>query len=85
MELFKQIQYKPMPISLQVTVLWAMQNGYMDAVPVDRIKEFQLKLQEFVSTRKEALLKEINAKKQVDKDLEAGLKATLEEFKSVFR
>jgi len=84
-ELFKQIQYKPMPISLQVTVLWAMQNGYMDAVPVDRIKEFQLKLQEFVSTRKEALLKEINAKKQVDKDLEAGLKATLEEFKSVFR
>jgi F-type H+-transporting ATPase subunit alpha len=84
-ELFKQIQYKPMPIALQVVVLWSMQNGYMDVVPVDRIKEFQLKLQEFVTTRKEALLKDIAAKKQVDAELEVTLKATLEEFKTIFR
>lgn len=84
-ELFKQIQYKPMPVALQAAVLWAMQNGYMDTVPVDRIKEYQLKLQEFLTTRKEALLKEIAAKKQVDSEIENGLKATLEEFKSVFR
>lgn len=84
-ELFKQIQYKPMPVALQAAVLWAMQNGYMDTVAVDRIKEFQLKLQEFLTTRKEALLKEIAAKKQVDSEIENGLKATLEEFKSVFR
>ena len=84
-ELFKQIQYKPMPLALQVTVLWAMQNGYMDSVPVDRIKEFQLKLQEFVTTRKESILKDIAAKKQVDAELETALKAALEEFKSLFR
>src|SRR4026209_2401108 len=42
-ELFKQIQYKPIPVEVQVSVIWAIQNGYMDAVPVDRIKQYQAK------------------------------------------
>src|SRR5436190_88462 len=44
-ELFKQGQYNPIPVEEQVAVLWAMQNGYLDAVPVDRVKQFQNKLQ----------------------------------------
>jgi F-type H+-transporting ATPase subunit alpha len=62
-----------------------MQNGYMDAVPVDRIKEYQLKLQEFFTTRKDSILKDIAAKKQIDGDLEKTLKGALEEFKTLFR
>src|SRR5271154_2389132 len=65
-ELFKQIQYKPMPIEEQVAVLWAMQNGYFDEVPVDRVKEFQLKLQDFLTTRKTDALALIRDKKQID-------------------
>ena len=45
-ELFKQKQYNPIPVEEQVAVLWAMQNGYLDSVPVERVKEFQLKLQD---------------------------------------
>ena len=41
-ELFKQIQYNPIPVEEQVAVLWAMQNGYLDPIPVDRVKEFQI-------------------------------------------
>jgi F-type H+-transporting ATPase subunit alpha len=41
MEIFKQPQYSPIPVELQVAVLWGVQNGYMDDVPVDRVKEFQ--------------------------------------------
>ncbi len=69
-ELFKQTQYNPIPVEEQVAVLWSMQNGYLDSVPVDRIKEFQLKLQDYLRTRKESILNTILQKKAIDKDLE---------------
>jgi F-type H+-transporting ATPase subunit alpha len=84
-ELFKQTQYQPMPVQLQAAVLWAMQKGYLDSIPVERVKEFQNKLQEFLNTRKEALLAKILAKKQIDDEVEGELKAALDEFKVVFR
>src|SRR5206468_10840340 len=43
-ELFKQNQYNPLPVENQVVALWAVQNGHMDDVPVDKIKDFQGKL-----------------------------------------
>ena len=81
-ELFKQVQYNPIPVEEQVAVLWAMQNGYLDAVPVERVKEYQLKLQDYLQTRKEALLTSIGNKKAIDKDLEAELAAALNDFKA---
>jgi F-type H+-transporting ATPase subunit alpha len=84
-ELFKQKQYNPIPVEEQVAVMWAMQNGYLDAVPVDRVKEYQLKLQDWLQTRKGALLGAIGEKKELDKDLEAQLKAALDEFKTAWR
>ena len=84
-ELFKQKQYNPIPVEEQVAVMWAMQNGYLDPVPVDRVKEFQSKLQDYLETRKEGLLRSIREKKQLDEDLEAQLKATLDEFKATWQ
>src|SRR6266480_4623665 len=81
-ELFKQIQYNPIPVEEQVAVLWAMQNGYLDAVPVDKVKQFQVKLQDYLRTRKESVLASIVTKRALDKDLEAELAAALDEFKS---
>ena len=85
MELFKQGQYSPLPVEEQVAILWAMKNGYMDDVPVDRIKEFQSKLQEYLTTRKADALAAIRDKKAVDKDTEPVLKSAVEEFKQTFR
>jgi F-type H+-transporting ATPase subunit alpha len=81
-ELFKQLQYNPIPVEEQVAVLWSMQNGYLDAVAVDKVKSFQVKLQEYLRTRKESVLNTIIAKGALDKDLEAELKAALDEFKA---
>jgi F-type H+-transporting ATPase subunit alpha len=81
-ELFKQVQYNPIPVEEQAAVLWAMQNGYLDSVPVEKVKQFQLKLQDYLRTRKESVLQTILNKKAFDKDLEAELAAALEEFKS---
>ena len=84
-ELFKQGQYSPVPVEEQVAVLWAMKNGYFDSVPVDRVKEFQTKMQEYLTMRKADVLAGIRDKKAVDKDNEPVLKSAVEEFKDTFR
>src|SRR5213595_1549113 len=58
-ELFKQPQYNPMPVEIQATVLWAMQNNMLDDIPVDKVKDFQAKLTDFLQTRKGDLLAKI--------------------------
>jgi F-type H+-transporting ATPase subunit alpha len=83
-ELFKQVQYKPILVEEQVAVLWAMQNGYLDSVPVEKVKQFQLQLQDYLRTRKESLLNAIVTKKALDKDIEGELTQALDEFKTTF-
>lgn len=84
-ELFKQIQYRPMLVSTQVALLWTIQNNYMDDVAVDRIKEFQAGYVEFLTTRKAGLLEKIDQKKAVDKEVEDELHAVAKEFKGTWR
>jgi len=80
-ELFKQTQYRPMPVELQAAVLWAMQNGYFDDVPVLGLKAFQNQLQDYFDTRKSAITAAILAKGMIDDAITADLKAALAEFK----
>ena len=49
-----------MPVEAQVAVLWTVQNNFMDDVPVDKIKDFQAKLTDFLDTRKADLLAKIS-------------------------
>jgi F-type H+-transporting ATPase subunit alpha len=84
-ELFKQQQYNPQPVEQQVAVIWTMQKGYFDAVPVDRVKDFQKQLTDFLNTRKADLLAAILKKGAVDAEIEKDLAAAVEEFKVLFR
>ena len=84
-EIFKQPQYSPIPVEVQVAVLWVVQNGYVDDVPVERIKEFQAKLTEFLTTRKIELLAEIRKQRAVTVTLVADLKAAADEFKETWK
>ncbi|PWU11239.1 MAG: F0F1 ATP synthase subunit alpha [Verrucomicrobia bacterium] len=81
MEVFKQQQYNPVAVEVQVAVLWVVQNGYVDDVPVERVKEFQIKLADFLTTRKPDLLAKIGKEKALNDALTADLKTTAEEFK----
>ncbi|MEQ1860771.1 MAG: F0F1 ATP synthase subunit alpha [Chthoniobacteraceae bacterium] len=84
-ELFKQIQYNPLSVELQVAVLWAMQNNYFDDVAVDKVKDFQLKLQDYFMTRKSDLLAKIWEKKAIDDALAAELKSAVEDFEQSYK
>ena len=85
MEIFKQPQYSPIGVGTQVLVIWAVQNGYVDDVPVERVKEFQLKLTEYLSTRKPELLAKIGKEKALSAPLTAEVKAALDQFKETWR
>ena len=85
MEVFKQPQYSPIPVEIQVAVLWAVQNGYVDDVPVDRVKQFQAKLTEFMTTRKPELLRKIGQEKTLSAALTAELKDATDQFKETWR
>src|SRR5262249_36953388 len=80
-EVFKQPQYSPVPVEVQVAVLWFVQNGYMDDVPVERVRECQNKLVDFLTSRKAALLARIGREKALNDELAAELKAAAEQFK----
>jgi F-type H+-transporting ATPase subunit alpha len=81
-ELFKQPAFNPLPIELQVAVLFTMQRGLFDSIDVKKIVEAAASLKEFFTTRKDPLLTEIRTKAALDKDLEAKLQAACEEWKS---
>jgi F-type H+/Na+-transporting ATPase subunit alpha len=83
-ELFKQPEFNPLPIEVQVAVLFAMQRGFFDSVEVKRIVAASASLKEFFITRKDALLTEVRTKAALDKDLEAKLQAAAEEWKAGF-
>jgi F-type H+-transporting ATPase subunit alpha len=82
MEIFKQPQYNPIPVEVQVAVIWVVQNGYLDHVPVERVKEYQAKLTEFLTTRRDELLRKIAQEKQLSTALTSELKAAAEQFQA---
>ena len=84
-ELFKQQQYNPQAVELQVAILWAMQKGYFDAIAVDRVKDFQNQLAQFMNTRKEVILTSIRTKGAIDAEIEKELTTAVDEFKVIFR
>jgi F-type H+-transporting ATPase subunit alpha len=85
MELFKQKQYSPIPVEIQIAVIGMVQKGYMDEVPVDRIKEFQERAMDFFTTRKPELLKKISQEKVLSESLIAELKAAADQFKQSWK
>ncbi len=79
-ELFNQPQYDPIPLAVQVAVLWMAQNGRMDAVPVERIKEFQSRFTEFLTTSHVTLLEQIAREKALSEAVVGGLTGAADQF-----
>jgi len=78
-ELLKQPQFSPMAVEEQTAVIYAVNSGFFDSIPVPGIAEAEKKFLSFVSTSKGALLKKI-AKGEWDDAIEAELKEACEEF-----
>ncbi len=84
-EIFKQQQYNPLALEIQCVTLWAVMNKYFDDVPVDKVKDFQLKLQDYLATRKDAVLQLLRDKPEINDTTAAALKEAVLEFKQSYR
>jgi F-type H+-transporting ATPase subunit alpha len=83
-EIFNQKNYHPIATELQVATLWAVQNDYFDKVPVDKVKDFQTKLVDFLSTRQGDLLAQIRDKAAISDDIAKKLKEVVGQFAETY-
>jgi F-type H+/Na+-transporting ATPase subunit alpha len=81
-ELLKQGQYQPMPVENQVISIFAGTNGYLDDVPVNRIRQFEEELLAYVTREHPKIQRDIVAKGKLDDELTSDLRNMLTKFKS---
>ncbi|GAB4271943.1 MAG: F0F1 ATP synthase subunit alpha [Opitutales bacterium] len=83
-ELFKQPEFSPKPAEVQVSLLWAMQNGLFDSIDVKKIVEAKDSLEEFLCTRKKSVVDAILQTGKLTEEIEGQLKEACEEWKRTF-
>ena len=83
-EVLKQDQFKPLPFSKQILIIFAGTNGYLDDLQVEQIREFETELYKYVESMNAKLLETIMQKKTIDDVLKAEIEKTLKEFKQRF-
>lgn len=80
-ELLKQDQYKPLSVADQVLSIFAGVNGFLDNVPVKKIREFEKTLLAFIKEKHPGIREEIVTKKKIDDEFGGRLKQIISEFK----
>ena len=83
-EILKQDQYVPMPVENQIAVIYALTNGYLDDVPVERVREWEEEFHKYLKDMKADVLKQIREKKELTERVEEKLKKAIEEYKEVY-
>jgi len=79
-ELMKQKQYAPMSVAEMALTLYAGNNGYFDKVDRRKVVETEAAMQSFARSSYGDLLKAINTKPDLSKEVEASLKKCCDEF-----
>jgi F-type H+-transporting ATPase subunit alpha len=83
-EVLKQPQYQPMPVENQVAVIYAVTNGYLDQVPVERVRAWERAFHEYLGSRAPEILKGIREEKVLSDELEKKLVAAIKAFDATF-
>ncbi len=84
MELLKQAQYSPLPISLMAATLYAVNKGYVDDLDVKKVLAFEHGLHQHLKSSHAALLAKLENDKAMDKGAEEELSGAIAAFKKSF-
>lgn len=76
----KQKNNFPVEVAHQVCILYAVTKGYLKEIPVEKVPEFELRLQEFMENRYGAVLDAIRTTGKLEPDAEETLKTALAEL-----
>lgn len=80
MEILKQGQYAPLSMAEQVVSFFALTNGYVDEVPIDKVLEFEVGLLSYLKDQHESLLAEITEKGELNDEINNKLSVAIKEF-----
>ena len=83
-ELLKQPQFSPLKMEEQVVVIYAGVNGYLDPLPVNRVRAFEDGLLSLVRTKNNDILEDIRKSNDLSSDNEKKLKGVVEAYAKTF-
>ncbi len=84
-ELLKQTNNSPLDWTLQVLVLYAGVNGYLDNIEIKNVSEWEKEFIERIDTMGEEIQNELKEKQKIDAELEKKVKSFIEEFNQGFK
>jgi F-type H+-transporting ATPase subunit alpha len=84
MELLKQPQYRPIPVEMQILVIYAGTQGFLDPIPVSAVGSYERQLTEYFVSNHKDQLDEIASGKKMSTELQTKLKAALKTFSERF-
>jgi len=83
-ELLKQNQFAPLSVEKQVILIYAGTRGFIDKLPVDSLREYEMELYRTFDDNQANLMQSIREKMEITEDIEAKLKTALTEFTDKF-
>ncbi len=83
-EVLKQPQYSPVDTTKQIVTLYALVKGYMDTVPVDKIKQFEEELADYTEQNAKDFYTDVSEKKMWTDESENSIKKAIEDFVKKF-
>ncbi|HBO16717.1 MAG: ATP synthase subunit alpha [Candidatus Moranbacteria bacterium GW2011_GWE2_35_2-] len=84
-EILKQDQYEPMAMPNQVAILYALTNGFLDDVEVEKIKAWENDFHKYLKTSNKEILNSIAEKKELSDEIVVALEKAINEFKEVYQ
>jgi F-type H+/Na+-transporting ATPase subunit alpha len=83
-ELLKQPQFSPLKMEEQVCVIWSGTNGYLDPLPLNKVRAFEDGLLSVLRSKHADILNTIRESRDLSDDTAAKLKAVVEAFAKTF-
>ncbi|HET6615066.1 MAG TPA: F0F1 ATP synthase subunit alpha, partial [Dehalococcoidia bacterium] len=81
-EVLKQPQYQPLSMAEQVQIFWALNNGFLDDVPVEKVQAFEQAFHKYMESNKPEIAAKIMDQKALDDAIEDTLRSAVTEFKN---
>ena len=83
-EILKQSQYSPMPVELQVIMIYVVTKKHLLDVPVERVTEFEKEFLEFIKTNFPEIPNSIKETKELSEEMDQKLVKAIGDFKETF-
>ncbi len=84
-EVLKQNQYVPLPVEKQILVIYAGHRGFLDEIPVNRIRDYEGKLYAHIEKENPEVLRAIAEKKSIDGELDEAIASAIQGFNVLFK